>query len=182
MCQNSPAVCGRAAASNCGSVGLQRLHRKVKRGEAFVSQASASLPWGEYSGLRPHCKLRGMSLPLEKLSRAGNVHWCSSLRPTADTYGGEEANGSRSRGWKQPASFWSSLTGYQGWWLVKKKATLLDSPTCRSWRKNCNQTPDWFQKHQINCVILPWDEKIAFRIWTQKDLDKIKFWDNFWVC
>lgn len=121
-CQNSPAVCGRASESNSGSIGLQWLRRhKVKRSEALVSKASASLLWGEYSGLSPHSRLRGMSLPLEKLSRAGNVHWCSSLRPAADAQGGKEAKGRLNRGWKEPASFWRSLTGYQGWRLVKKK-------------------------------------------------------------
>ena len=109
--------------SNGGSGGLPWLHRhKVKRGEALVSQASASLLWGEYSGLRSHSGLWGMSLPLEKLSRPGSVHWCSSGRPAADAFGSREASGSRSRGWKEPVSFWSSLTGHQGWWLVKKKS------------------------------------------------------------
>lgn len=123
-CQISPAVCSWALVSNSGgggSSGLQWVHRhKVKRGETLVSQASTSLLWGEYSGLRSHSRRRGTSLPLEELSRLGNVHWCSSLRPTADACSGEEANRSRGRGWKEPASFWSSLTGYQNWWLVKK--------------------------------------------------------------
>lgn len=162
--QHSPAVCGRASASNCGSVGLQWLRQdKVKRGEALVSQASASLLRGEYFGLRA-----GLSLQTSPIREAVKGRKCALVQISATASWcirrQRKTNGSHSRGWKEPTVLLKQ-PGRLSELVVSKERTnsvgLTLTSSCRSQRRRHNESPDWFQKDQIDCMILLWDSKIA---------------------